>query len=92
VVFWGGDYGLDSLKWGWNLHTVNGYDAWKVKCVNGKTVQEETIALIGVKYTSLKKTGVLYNAKKLGTTVIRMEKHCMGREISKERAASLSVR
>jgi len=43
-------------------------------------------------YFIKKKTGVLYNAKKLGTTMIRMEKHCMGREISKERAASLSVR
>jgi hypothetical protein len=67
-------------------------DAWKVICVNGKTVQEETIALIGVKFTSFKKTDVLYYARKLVTTVIRMEKHCMGREISKERAASLSVR
>jgi hypothetical protein len=38
-----------------------------------------------------KKSGVLYNAWKLVTTVIRMEKHCMARDISKERAASLSV-
>jgi len=60
--------------------------------VNGKTVQEETIALIGVKFASLNKTGVLYNARKLVTSMIRMEKHCMGREISKDRAASLSVR
>jgi hypothetical protein len=47
--------------------------------VNGKTIQEETIALIGVKFTSFKKTGVLYNARELVTTMIRMEKHCMGR-------------
>jgi len=38
------------------------------------------------------KTGVLYNARKLVTTMFRMEKCCMRREMSKERAASLSVR
>jgi hypothetical protein len=38
------------------------------------------------------KTSVLYNARKLVATMIRMEKHCMGRKISKERAASLSLR
>jgi hypothetical protein len=42
-------------------------------------------------YFVKEKTSVLYNARELVTTMIRMEKHCMGREISKERAASLSV-
>jgi hypothetical protein len=43
--------------------------------VNGKTVQEETPALIGVKFTTFfKKTGVLYNARKLVTTMM-IENH-----------------
>jgi hypothetical protein len=45
--------------------------------VNGKTVQEETLSLIGVKFTTFskkKKTGVLYNARKLVTTMM-IENH-----------------
>jgi hypothetical protein len=56
VVVWGRDYGVDSVTCRWNRLAINGYDAWKVKCVNGKTVQEERIASIGAKFTSLKNT------------------------------------